>query len=53
MLSRHSVGTYHAGNELTRNLSGNAQPQSSQVAGPLWTGPGLKSGIGTRELTCT
>ena len=30
-------------NELTRNLSGNSQPQSSQLAEPLWTDPGIKS----------
>ena len=33
------------GNELTRNLSGNIRPQSSQLAEPLWTDPGIKSGI--------
>ena len=30
--------------------SGNARPQSSQLTEPLLTGPGLKSGISTREL---
>lgn len=35
-LSRHSVGSYQ-GNELSRNSSRNAHPQSSQVAEPLWT----------------
>ena len=39
-----------SGNELTRNLSGNTWPQSSQLAEPLWTGPGLKSGISVHEL---
>ena len=34
MLSRRSVGTYE-GNDLTRNASGNARPQSSQLAEPL------------------
>ena len=34
-----------SGNELTRNSSGNTQSQSSQLAEPLWTDPGLKSGI--------
>ena len=43
MLSRHSVGTYQ-GNEPTRNSSGNTRPQSSQLAEPLWTDPGLKKG---------
>ena len=49
MLSMHSVGNYH-GNELTRNLSGNTGPQSSQLAEPLWTDPCLESGIVVREL---
>ena len=39
-----------SGNELTRNSSGNTRSQSSQLAEPLWTGPGLKSGISLREL---
>ena len=29
-------------NELTRNSLGNTRPQSSQLAEPLWTDPGLK-----------
>ena len=33
--------------------SGNTQPQSSQLAEPLWTDPGLKSEISTRELIYT
>ena len=37
-------------NELTCNLSGNIRSQSSQLAEPLWTDPGIKSGIGVREL---
>ena len=52
VLSGHSVETYH-GSELTCNLSGNAQPQSSQLAEPLWTDPGLKSGISVQELIST
>ena len=48
-LSRHSVGNL-SGNELTLNSSGNTWSQSSQLAGPLWTDHGLKSGIGVREL---
>ena len=52
MLSGHSVGTYMA-NELTRNLSGNARPQSSQLAKTLWTDLGLKSETGARELIST
>ena len=42
-----------SGNEFTRNLSGNTQPQSSQLAKPLWTDPGLTSGISVRELIST
>ena len=52
MLSRHTVGNYR-GNELTRNSSGNTRPQSSQLAEPLWTDPGLKSGISVRNLIST
>ena len=52
MLSRRSVGTYQ-GHELTRNSSGNTQPQSSQLAEPLQTDPDLKSGTGVRELIST
>ena len=40
-LSRHNEGT--SGNELTRILSGNTRPQSSQLAEPLWTDPGTTS----------
>ena len=39
-----------SGNELTSNTSGNTRSQSSQLAEPLWTDPGLKSGISLREL---
>ena len=42
-----------SGNELTRNLSRNIRPQSSQLAEALWTDPGIKSGISARELTST
>ena len=49
MLPRHSVGTYQ-GNELTRKMSGNARPQSSQLVEPLWTDPGQGSEICVREL---
>ena len=52
MLPRHSVGTYQ-GNELTRKMSGNARPQSSQLVEPLWTDPGLKRRNGARELIFT
>ena len=49
-LSRHSVGTYQ---KRSSHSSGNTQWQSSQVAEPLWTDPGLKSGISVRELIST
>ena len=39
-----------SGNELTRNLSGNTRPQSSQLAEPPWTDHGLKSGPDVLEL---
>ena len=52
MLSGHGVGTYQE-NELTRNLSGNTRPQSSQLAEPLWTDPGVKSGISMHEIIST
>ena len=40
-------------NELTCNLSGNTRSQLSQLAEPLWTDPGLKSGISLSELIST
>ena len=39
------------GDELTRNLSGNIRPQSSQLAEPLWADPGTRSEISVRELS--
>ena len=42
-----------SGNELTCNWSGNTQSQSSQLAEPLWTDPGIKSGISVRKLIST
>ena len=47
--SMHRVGT-QIGNELTRSVLGNIQPQSSQLAKPLWTDPRINSGISVREL---
>ena len=38
------------GNELTRDSSGNTRPQSPHLAEPLWTDPGVNSGISMREL---
>ena len=40
-------------NELTRNASENAQPQSFQLAEPLWTDPGLKCGCSVGKLNPT
>ena len=39
-----------SGNEHTRNLSENIRLQSSQLAEPLWTDPGINSEISVREL---
>ena len=52
MQSRYSVETYPK-NELIRNSSGNTRLQSSQLAEPPWTDPGVKSGISLRELIST
>ena len=38
---------------LWKRMWGNARPQSSQLAEPLWTDPGIKSGISVRELIST
>ena len=40
-------------NKLAYNLSGNIRPQLSQLTEPLWTDPGIKSGISVRELIST
>ena len=40
-----------SGNELTRNFSGNIRPQSSQLAEPPWTDPGLRSGSSVSGLS--
>ena len=40
--AKHSTGK--------KKLTVNNWLQSSQLAEPLWTDPGLKSGIGVREL---
>ena len=42
-----------SGNELTRNLSGNTQLQSSQLVQLLGTDRGLKSGISLHKLIST
>ena len=49
-LSSYSVGTYH---KPGPQAQGNNRPQSSQLAEPLWTDPGLKSGISVNELIST
>ena len=41
------------GNEFTRNSSGNSGLQSSQLAEPLWTDPGLKGEVSLRKLIST
>ena len=51
-LSRHSIGTL-SGIELTRNSSGYTRSQSSQLAEPLWTNPGVKSEISVCMLIST
>ena len=53
MLSRCSSVVTYQGNELTRNSSGNTRPQSFQLAEPLWTDPGVNSGISVREQIST
>ena len=51
-LSRQSVGTYQeTGSHAT--LLEDTQPQSSQLAEPLWTDPGLRSGISVCDLIST
>ena len=42
-----------SGNELTRNVSGNSLPKSSQLAESQWTDPDIKSEISVRELIST
>ena len=42
-----------SGNDLIRNLSGNIWTQPSKLPEPLWTDPGLKSGISVHELIST
>ena len=51
-LSWHSMGTYQETSSQAI-LSGNALPLSSQLAEPLWTDPGLMSGISVRVLIST
>ena len=60
LISLFRPGSVHNGqcrnqsrSELTGKLSGNIWPQSSQLAEPLWTDPGLKSGISVCKLIST
>ena len=39
-----------SGINFTHNSSGNTQPQLFQLAEPLWTDPGPKSGTGVHDL---
>ena len=50
LLFRHSLET-HQGNELACNSSGHPCSQSSQLAEPLWTNPGLKSGTNAQAVS--
>ena len=45
LLPSHSVGTHQ---EMSSHAT--RQAQSSQLAEPLWTDPGLKSGISMHKL---
>ena len=50
-LRRHSVGTYQKmSSHTTCQGTTYSRPQLSQLAEPLWTGPGLKSGISVCDL---
>ena len=42
-----------SGNELTHNSREDIRPQSSQLAEPLWTDPGLESGVSVHKLIST
>ena len=48
-LFTHSVGTY----QETSSHATRQGTQSSQLTEPLWTDPGIKSGISVHELTST
>ena len=50
-LTRHSVGTYPA--MSSQATFQGTWPQSPQLAEPLWTDPGLKSGIRVRKRIST
>ena len=48
-----ALGENLSENDLICNSSGNTQPQSSQLAEPLWTDSDLKCGISVRDLIST
>ena len=50
-LSRHSVGTYRETSSQATHRG--TLTHSSQLAEPLWTDPGLKSGIRVHKLIST
>ena len=52
-LCRHIVGTYPETSLHATRQGKFTQPQSSQLADPLWTDPGLRSGISMRDLIST
>ena len=49
-MSKQCLNKGSSGNEYTLVSLRNTQPQSSQLAEPLWTDPDLKSRISVREL---
>ena len=52
-LSRHSVGTYPEWSSQSHATYQGTFGQSSQPGEPLWTDPGIKSGISVREQIST
>ena len=49
-LTKSEWADYAAVQAECRNSYGRTQPQSSQLTEPLWTDPGLESGISVRNL---
>ena len=47
------MGSYQETSSHATCQSGNTRPQSSQLAEPLWTDPGVKSGNHKRNTTTT
>ena len=52
-LTQQSRSGNLSGNKLTCDSSGKIQPQLSHLTEPLWTDPGLKSGISVHKLIFT